>query len=979
MQTKQILFLSLLFITLQSQAQQAYFQQKVDYTIQVSLDDEAHSLSGDLVMDYTNNSPDELPFLWMHLWPNAYAGNNTALGQERLKEYPFTTILETDSTRGYIDSLDFSVGGVKLKWEFHPEHTDICKVWLSQPLKPGASIRLHTPFRVKIPSGYISRLGHIKQTYAITQWYPKPAVYDRYGWHEMPYVDQGEFFSEFGSFNVYITVPQNYRVAATGELKNEAEKIWLDSLALLVPDSVNRDTVLPSATTTKTLHFSENKVHDFAWFAAKNYHVCKDQVNLPNGREVQTWTFYTDQSKESWRNATQYINDALFYYSKWNGSYPYKNCTAVEGPLMAGGGMEYPGITIIGSYADTIELDEVIMHEVGHNWFYGFLGSNERRYPYLDEGINSANEQRYMELKYPELKLSHMMGSSKLSHFLGVDEVPYEQMKEYSYLLNAKRNYAQAAMLNAREYTSMNYGAIIYWHSANIFNHLRQYLGNAVYDSVFHAYYRQHLFQHVYPNDLEAVFKAATDKELDWFFHDWLQTTKNEDYALRKTKGSQVLVKNSGAVNSPFLLQALQDTAVVAEKWVDGFEGKQWIDLQTNNFDRIYIDKENHTCDFNRHNNYIRSTGLMKKTEPLQFKLLSGLDFTDKTEVYYLPFVTYTVPGGFMPGLVLHNKTFYQKRVEYMLTPMYSYQADLLAGSASINFFFPLQDGFLRNIYLHTKALQYAGWGTNAIQKAGGELKLEFRDPVNNVHEYFAYAKANYATRMEDVVQDSTNAEFNTYLNFGLKYKNISKRYPMEVIADVEASSAFTKLSLNGDFTLGMAARRNLYVHWNTRTFLGQGPDQSYYQHQLMGTNGVTDYKYDYIFFDRFGGAAMQDGRQFIGDGGGFSVASPGAFSNTWMQTVNVSYSLHVLVRPYVNGAVYQSLAGETLMACEAGLRLGMKDVLEVYFPFYYINAGNANAAKDDYNIYDNYATNIRVMLNFNQLNPAKLREKILY
>ncbi len=979
MRAKHFIAILFLFFGITTNAQNTYFQQEVNYTIHVSLNDQKHFLNGNVEMEYVNHSPDELSYIWIHLWPNAYASNETALGKEKLKDSPFSTILEREETRGYIDSLNFTSGSKKLDWEFHPKHTDICKVVLPNTLKPGESITINTPFRVKIPDGEISRLGHSKQIYSITQWYPKPAVYDQYGWHEMPYLDMGEFFSEFGSFDVYITVPENYRVAATGVLHNEAEKVWLDSLSNINPEDQDLEKTAPSANKTKTLHFSENRVHDFAWFADKNYHVQKSRVSLPNGKDVTTWTFFSDKNKQTWMNATSYVDDAVFYYSKWNGNYPYKNCTAVEGPLTAGGGMEYPGITVIGEFKNTLQLEEVIMHEVGHNWFYGFLASNERRYPYMDEGVNSANEQRYMTKKYPNYTLSNYLNNEKLGHLLGVDKVSYRQLKELMYSLNEKRNYDQPINLHSTEYTENNYGSIVYAKSANMFNHLRQYLGNDVYDSIFHNYYKKHVFQHVYPNDLENAFKEGTNKNLDWFFRDWLETTKHADYALKKSKGTQVLVRNSGPVNSPFLVEAVKDSVVTAQKWVDGFDGKEWIDLGTSNYDHVFIDRENKTYDFDRHNNYLKTKGLCKKTEPVKFKFGTGLDFTDQTEVYYVPFVTYTVPGGFMPGIKFHNKTPFQKQVEYDITPMYSFKSDLFAGSGKINFFIPLQSSFIRNVYINTTALQYAAIYDNSIQKLGTKLKFEFRDPVNNNHEFYFYSNATYATRMEDITYNNPNPDFNFYLNNGLQYKNISARFPMDIFADIETTSDFTRITFNADFKIGIARNKNLFIHFNSRNFIGDGPQYMFFRNQLMGTNGVTDYKYDNIFYDRFKGSAKYNGAQFVNDGGGFSVSSPEGFSNSWMNTLNLSYSLNSAIRPYINTAIYESLNKESRFACEAGFRLGIRDIAEVYFPLYYTNTGFGNAIKDNYNIYNDYKLNIRLMLNINKMNLFDLRNMIPY
>ena len=189
---------------------------------------------------------------------------------------------------------------------------------------PGQSLVINTPFRVKIPASF-SRLGHVKQAYQITQWYPKPAVFDHKGWHPISYLDQGEFYSEFGSFDVKITLPSNYVVASTGNLKTISEELFLDSLANAKLDSSKikftpigkTKAITPASTSTfKTLHYVQDSVHDFAWFADKRYHVLKGEVELEN-KNITSWALFTNSEAKLWKRSIEYINDATKYFSKW--------------------------------------------------------------------------------------------------------------------------------------------------------------------------------------------------------------------------------------------------------------------------------------------------------------------------------------------------------------------------------------------------------------------------------------------------------------------------------------------------------------------------------------------------------------------------------------------------------------------------------------------------------------------------------------
>jgi hypothetical protein len=210
----------------------------------------------------------------------------------------------------------------------------------------------------------------------------------------MPYLDQGEFYSEFGNFTVNITLPANYVVAATGDLQNESEKKFIESRMLQnVPDAINqlRDNPV-SDTQYKTITYQQKNVHDFAWFASKQFLVEKSIATLPSNKKTDCWSFFSPKEHSIYDSSSRITAKTIEYLSTHVGEYPYQQASIVAGHLLAGGGMEYPNVTVIGNVESKSILQTVIVHEVGHNWFYGLLGSNERAYPWMDEGINTFYE-----------------------------------------------------------------------------------------------------------------------------------------------------------------------------------------------------------------------------------------------------------------------------------------------------------------------------------------------------------------------------------------------------------------------------------------------------------------------------------------------------------------------------------------------------------------------------------------------------------
>ncbi|MGZ8551583.1 MAG: M1 family metallopeptidase, partial [Chitinophagaceae bacterium] len=229
----------LLALSSQLAAFSQYWQQQVNYTIDVSLNDKEHTLNGFEKIEYINNSPDTLTFIWFHIWPNAYKNDKTAFSDQFLENGSTEFYFSGKEQKGYINRLDFKVNDITAKTEDHPQHIDILKLVLPTPLPPGQKTIITTPFHVQLPYNF-SRGGHDGDSYQVTQWFPKPAVYDKNGWHPMPYLSQGEFYSEFGDFDVNITVPENYVVAATGELQNEEEKEWLKERATFTWEPIRR-------------------------------------------------------------------------------------------------------------------------------------------------------------------------------------------------------------------------------------------------------------------------------------------------------------------------------------------------------------------------------------------------------------------------------------------------------------------------------------------------------------------------------------------------------------------------------------------------------------------------------------------------------------------------------------------------------------------------------------------------------------------
>lgn len=969
-------------------AQESYFQQRVDYTIHVKLDDNKDILKGQLAFLYQNNSPDTLKYIYIHLWPNGYKDQKTGLAKQLKKQDPKTyKMLASPKNRGYIKRLNFQAKGESLQLQPDAVHQDIARLLLNEPLFPGEKIRITTPFEVKIPMLGISRMGHKGQFYAITQWYPKPAVYDNEGWHAMPYLDMGEFYSEFGSFEVYITVPSNYVVAATGNLQTASELAWLNQKAKQTAtiEKFNRNDMITPASDgrTKTLHYTESNIHDFAWFADKRFHVLKDTVTLKSGKHVNTWAFFTNDKGEGWKKANTYINDALSYYSKWYGEYPYNNCTAIASPgFGAGGGMEYPTITNIGPTNNDFNLEMVIMHEVGHNWFYGMLGFNERRHPWLDEGINSFSETRYMYEKYgKEAKLYKLIAKKpEIEKYLGIGHLTYPNYHELYYLFLSSLNRDMPANLPSESYNWENYGGIIYSKTSRIFWHLFHYMGSKEFDNAMSAFFKKWQYKHPGPGDLRNHFETYTNKDLSWLFNDMLTTTKTMDYKIAAKRKDKILIKNNGKISAPFPIIATVDDSIVFKRWEPGFSKRQWITLPNIEADRWVIDPLSQTMEVNRQNNTIRNKGLAKKIEPLSFIPNNFINRPNKTQIGILPAIGWNSHNGAMVGTYLYSSFFPLNGLSYDLIPLYGIGNNGFAGLGRLNYPIFLRSNVLEAIDLSVSGKQFAFSNkTDAYyQKGTATIAIDFVEKNGNKTD-------NKLTLSYSYVTDFSSLDNNLNLFTGdFTHSRQLWQNPLTASLSAEKHPEFTKLKLN----IRYKKKDKFKVRLFAGTFLEKNENLPlYYAFRLSGTSGFEDYAFNHLLTGR--GLNPHENppslwsRQFVRDQGGFVPYTHIGATRTFMSAINADVAL--LGSPIMGLQAYLNIA-----YYDQGLRLGydigsvawdfgakvsfFSDTMELFFPI-----GMSRFIRDDQEVhYDNYGERIRFTLNLKQINPRKLLRNAL-
>ncbi len=930
---KLILLISIFYIsTIYAQTtNQSNWQQNVNYTIQVSLDDEKHVLNGNIEIKYTNNSPNSLEEIWFHFWPNAYKNTQTAFAKQQIENNSTEFYFSKERDKGYINGLSFMVDSTPAVLTYHPQWIDVAKLSLPKKLESGQSITISTPFIVKIP-GSFSRMGHVKNSYQITQWFPKPAVYDVNGWNYFPYLDQGEFYSEFGSFDVSITVPQNYVVAATGILQDSTEKEWLKERILYYKGNSDREEQTASSAILKTLHFKQDSIHDFAWFADKDFFVYEsEQMLKDSSKKVKTYLYSTSDRDA---DAVIYVNQGVEFYSDKVGNYPYEIASAVVGPLKAGGGMEYPMITVVADADKT-----TIVHEVGHNWFYGILGSNERMYPWMDESINTYYEDRQSSSKvfegYKKNYSNKHGGKNGIGNGLGL-----------VYMYSVVKNTEQAVNLKSTDYTSANYGGIIYGKGAFAFGLLQEYLGDSLFDASMKTYYETWKFKHPLPNDFKNSIEKSTQKDLSWFFDGLMSTTNTVDYKIKAIKfktaaedgfindsnNFKILVKNKGQIAAPFQIVTLADGEKEKERWETGFTGSKWIELpgterlrtlndnslfekeakrvnkRMSKVNEVVLNADNPLKEINLHNNRIKTTGIFKKSEKLAIGGANHLD--RRTTPSLIPLVNYNFYDKWMYGGVLSNLAHWERRFHYYGAVFYSNHLNPIKYELFAAQTLRLKSKIANRMDIYGKAASFGL--SNTIKST--YTRLNGGASIFIINKNKANSRAlrkfdiNYNQMSNSIDKNSINANqvpSNAYCGIATieyEYKSNKKLHPFTYKITNEfisipkpyyfAKNDFNRIYAEINKTIHFSKMNNYLKIRGFAGFIIGTTNNNLYNYRAAGNNGRMDAKFEDNLFARNEEISSRVlGARVLSNRFGALRAPALVFSTGALQAINIEYN----------------------------------------------------------------------------------------
>ena len=554
-----------------------YWQNRASYSISAVLNDVTNEISGTETLTYTNNSPDKLAFLWLNVDQNLFKkdsrGNaviplkgsrNGAKGQDFDGGFQFKSVKIVSTLNGKsVESVaKYVITDTRMQ------------IQLPQALAGnGSKIQVKFNFSFISPEYGSDRMGILDtkngKVFTVAQWYPRMCVYDdNLGWNTSPYLGAGEFYLEYGDFDIAITAPAKHIVVCSGELLNPAEvytaeqiKRWAAAKAsdktvmIRTADEVTNKNSRPEGKASLTWKFKIQNSRDVAWASSASFIVDAAKINLPSGKKSLAISAYPGESdgKDAWSRSTEYTKTSIENYSKRYFEFPYPAATNVAGNE---GGMEYPGIVFCGYESKGQDLWGVTDHEFGHGWFPMIVGSNERLFAWMDEGFNtyingiSSEDFNNGEYKQPKANLNRMS----------------EMLTDPSLepIMVAPDNFKEAHM-----------GILAYQKPGAGLDMLRNtIIGQERFDFAFRNYVQNWAFKHPTPDDFFRSIENGVGEDLAWFWRGWYQKNWQLDQAITKVKyrngdaknGAIVTVENLQKMVMPLILEIKTKSGTVTRK-----------------------------------------------------------------------------------------------------------------------------------------------------------------------------------------------------------------------------------------------------------------------------------------------------------------------------------------------------------------------------------------------------------------------------
>ncbi|MDG1811162.1 MAG: aminopeptidase [Polaribacter sp.] len=851
---------------------------------------------------YFNNSNQSLKEIYLHNWANSFKDKNTPLTKRLIGDYDKSLYFAKDSERGFSKILNLSVDYEGIQFTSQKDAEDILKIELNKVLKPADSIVIKASFTVKIPSSQFTSYGKTATGYHLRYWYLTPAVFTN-EWQLMSNLNTDDLFINPTNYNIKVEVPNNYFL--TSNLTQEKE----NSIYNL------------SGNNKTDIILSINKINNYTTYKTNKIDVITDV--LPKGINKKL--------------TSDILNRELFFIEKYLGPYPHKELLLDEvsqnkNPIY--GLNQLP--KFLSPFSDVFDRDITYFKAITRKYLENTLLLNRRKDYWLIDGIQTFLMIEYVKEFYADVKLLGTISKVWGVRSFNFSKLDFNDKYPFVYQFGARKFLDQALTTSLDSLSNFNRKIANKYKAGLGLQYLKGYLGDSIIKESFTEFYSTNQLKISSSKVFNKIISSKTDKDLTWFFGDYIRTNKKIDYTIKKIESTsdslKISIKNKRNITAPVALYGVKNKKIRFKKWLTGIDSTNTITIAKGNFDKIALNYEQLYPEYNTLDNW-KNIERSVLDKPIQLKLIKDIEDPYYNQLFYQPELGYNFYDGVTLGLKLHNKPILSRNLSFKLVPSYATKSKTLTGLASIMY----------NQYFENSKIQHIVYGVSASNfHYAPELSYGVFAPyISTIFKRKSLRDVGgnsltvkYVNIHKETAKETISNEQDIYNVLNIKYinskPNIIEGISYEVNTDI--SSNFTKFSTDIRYRKLTAKNRQLDFRVFGGFFLNNKTSGDYFSFGL-------DRSSDYLFEENYFGRSESSGifsQQVIIEDGGFKSVLPTRFANQYMMSFNSSIGLWNWVEYYNDVAFLKNKEQDVFFAYENGIRFNfIHNILEIYFPMY--------------------------------------------
>jgi len=874
--------------------------------IDIQLDAATQSLKIKQHVTYVNNSNDVLDRIYLHNWPNAFSDKNSHLGKRFVENYKKKFFFTNEKNRGFTKINNIAINYQTVDWIPKESADDYIAILLKKPLQSNQSVAIDLSYIVKVPHAKFTSYGCDNEIFNLRYWYLVPAVYDG-KWQLMHHLDMDDLYQNPTNYTATVSLPDQYNLVTNlNAVKEDANTYRLQGNNQLDFE----------------LHLSKNSKFDY--FQTDSIEIVTNLNNIELGSEVKA----------------DLVNRQVLFVQKFLGDYPHKRLfvnktTYDKNPLY--GFNQLP--SFLRPFSDTFEWDVRMFKTLTKYYIDNKSNVHTRKNIWLNDGVQYYLMLKYVEKYYPDVKL--IGGISKIwgirsYHIATLD---FNNRYDLTYQYAARRNHDQALNTNAAALTNFNRLIVNKYKAGMGLRYLGEYIG----DDVVHTAIRDHFSSKLTSstiNNFKKNIESTTDKDVSWFFKDYIRTKNKIDYSLKKIHKSgdsiAVTIKNNRNFTAPIALYSIQNDSIQTKIWLTDIDSILTIKLRNDNSKRWMLNYEGITPEINLRNNWeYTNWSLLKR--PLKIRLFRDAEDPNHTQLFVEPKYAYNFYDGFILATTLSNKTFLKKEFEYALTPSYGIKSNSLTGSFK-TVYWKYPENKIVNSFRFGLVGSYYHYQPELVYKTLTPYAQIFFKRKNLRSVKSSSASINYAmiNRDNDPLNPDNIApnQYNIFsLSYGYSNPEIINNFKFST--SLEIGSKFSKISTDIRIRKLTNNKRQFSARLFAGIFLNNKTNSDFFSY---GVNRPNDYLYRYRYLGRSETSGLLSQQIIINDGG-FKADMSVPYADQWITSLSTSIGLWRWFEIYNDVGLAKNKGQKVFFIHDKGIRLNFVDsIFEIYFPLHSSN-----------------------------------------